>query len=233
MIQLTGINPVDIEVKYGIRKNVGKNSTKIENIPENKNVEYVNFIDDLKRGRKCFIAISDKGKNCYWCRHPIYNPSQHGIGCPISYNPNILTKTYLSEISHDNFTIKEQVTDNKAKLFQKTTDTRIKIERRNFYDTYGFFCSFNCCMAFIEDNKHNAMFVNSKFLLSKIYVEYNDNIEIGTIQPAPNWQLLSEYGGTLSIEEFRNSFNNIEYKDCGVYIPERKIGVLFEKSHRI
>ena len=77
------------------------------------------------------------------------------------------------------------------------------------------------------------MFVNSKFLLSKIYVEYNDNIEIGTIQPAPNWQLLSEYGGTLSIEEFRNSFNNIEYKDCGVYIPERKIGVLFEKSHRI
>ena len=236
LIQLFEINPNIIENKFGFRENgnifSSKNTTKIENI-QDKTVEFINFVDDIKRNRKCLIAMNGKGKNCFWCRHPIYNSSHCGIGCPVSHSSSILTKTYLSEISHDMFSIKEHITEEKTKVFQNNSDPRIKIDKHDYYETYGFFCSFNCCMAFIEDNKHDAMFVNSKFLLLKIYADYTNNIDIDDINPAPSWKLLSDYGGMLSIEEFRNSFNNIDYKEYGTYISEKKIGVLVEKNLRV
>ena len=56
------------------------------------------------------------------------------------------------------------------------------------------------------------------------------------IKPAPHWRLLEKFGGPLSIENFRNSFNSIQYNDIDDYIirapPSRMVGKLYEKKVR-
>ena len=54
----------------------------------------------------------------------------------------------------------------------------------------------------------------------------NQNIEI---IPAPHWRMLSDFGGSLSIEEFRESFNKIRYVHHGTCeIKNCSIGNLYE-----
>ena len=47
----------------------------------------------------------------------------------------------------------------------------------NYYETDGCFCSFNCCLAFINDNVHNAMYSSSKHLLMKMYYDIFNKVE--------------------------------------------------------
>lgn len=57
------------------------------------------------------------------------------------------------------------------------------------------------------------------------------------LQPAPSWRLLKDYGGHLSIDEFRKNFYKIDYLDINHYVspfPNTKpIGFLYEKQVRI
>lgn len=231
LIHLAGINPFEIESKYSLEKQKVKNTTTLENLLTNV-PDIVSFVDESKRLNKCSISITPPIRSycCFWCRHPLHNPNYSGIGCPISYVPDTVTKTYLSEISHEHFSIKENVHTTKLKNFITTDDKRISIENKGYYETFGYFCSFNCCMSFIIDNVgHDVRFKNAKMLLLKIYAEYTGNIN-ATIEPAPSWQLLAEYGGDLTIEKFRDSFNNIEYSDRGGYIKQVQIGTLFSKK---
>ena len=66
---------------------------------------------------------------------------------------------------------------------------------------------------------------------------YNDMFvkQIKTIPPAPHWRTLTHYGGHLNISEFRESLDNVEYKNQGcmsnVDIPKQvSIATLFEKK---
>ena len=57
----------------------------------------------------------------------------------------------------------------------------------------------------------------SEMLLLKMY----NNIyptSIHSIDEAPHWRTLNTYGGNLSIEEFRATFNKIEYKNHGMIL---------------
>lgn len=164
--------------------------------------------------------------NCYWCRHPFETKP---IGCPINYISSQAVKNYYSEISKDMYTIKEDITVSKRKT---VNDPRISINIKEYYETDGIFCSFNCCKTFIKNNKHDRMYDNSLFLLMKMYNEMMGTT-ISVIDCAPHWRLLTEYGGHLSISEFRNSFNKTNYEEHG-YIkitPSfRSIGHLFEEK---
>ena len=64
---------------------------------------------------------------------------------------------------------------------------------------------------------------------------YNDMFlkQIKTIPPAPDWRTLTQYGGHLSINEFRESLDNVEYKNQGIMndIPKQvSLATLFEKK---
>lgn len=223
------INPNEIVEKYFSSQNSFTSSmkqTKIENI---SNKEMIFFVDETKRQCKCVISIPNKKNKCYWCHHfPTNNES--GIGCPIGYVPNIMIKKYYSEISKNNYAIKDSITNQKLDEYKNTTDKRISIEEKDYYETDGFFCSFNCCMSFILENKHSPKYRNSKFLLHKIYSDYM-NIPNGIeINPAPHWRKLIDYGGDLTIEKFRSAFNNITYKNHGTRIKNVSIGTIFEES---
>lgn len=66
----------------------------------------------------------------------------------------------------------------------------------------GNFCSYNCAMSYnIDLNDEKTSIRNS--LINLLYQKtYNQN---ELIKPAPSWQVLKDYGGILSIEEFRNN----------------------------
>jgi hypothetical protein len=87
------------------------------------------------------------------------------------------------------------------------------------FDTEGVVCSFNCMFAYIHENNNNILYKDSEglgYLLYKsIFKEFPYKMSINR---APTWKLLKEYGGSLTIEEFRKMFNtvskltqNIEY----------------------
>ena len=236
------IDKVDKMYNITISSNL---ETKHSENQENLNItkllinEPINFcyLDDAKKDHKCTITMKDyitkknlKSENnicCYWCRSEFITTP---IGCPIEYIPSRLTSEYYSEITKDNYIIHENITKQKRKEFaQKSPEKNIKItvNKNENYLTDGLFCSFNCCLSFIQDNKHKPLYNKSENLLFKIYY---DIFEVGKIIPAPHWRLLNKYGGDLSIEKFRNEFNKNEYVEDTNYISFRSIGFLFEQK---
>jgi hypothetical protein len=251
---LKNINSDKIDSRYGITiiSNINDtdtkqptNTTNIEDLSNSINTpEIISFFDESKREHKCNISMIDfdtrinirsLSYNCFWCRSPI--PSDIiAIGCPIKYIPSQTTKKYYSEISKDTYVIKENITTHKSKLIKNFSDNRLSIIEHDYYLTDGSFCSFNCSMAYIHENKIHSKYSLSQMLLLKMYSDmygtkgnYDNNI---IIEKAPSWKLLKQYGGHITIEKFRESFNKIEYIDHGLItsIPKCKsIGTLFEQ----
>lgn len=77
----------------------------------------------------------------------------------------------------------------------------------------GAFCSFNCMKAFIEDiNNCNVKYRESIGLILLMYSKcFYTQISYSTISCAPHWSLLEEYGGNMTIEQFQNEFQRIQY----------------------
>jgi hypothetical protein len=77
------------------------------------------------------------------------------------------------------------------------------------------------------------MYNLSEMLLLKIYSEINPSVKYPLIDEAPHWRQLKKFGGDMTIEEFRTSFNKIEYKQHG-FITDfptfKSIGVMFEEN---
>lgn len=246
---LVNIDTEKIDKKYDIKiisnlvvdddNFIPNNTTKLSELPIEKNsTDIISFLDESKKLHKCDVTMIDftshnkvehnNSYNCYWCRN---NIETLPIGCPINYIANTAIKNYYSEISKDNYTIKENIT--KHKIVQSD---KINIIEKGIYMTDGSFCSFNCIIAFVNDNKKNKLYDNSIMLTTKLYNDIN-NINGTTnkisIIPAPHWRLLKEYGGNMSITEFRNSFNKIEFESFGIIkkLPKfNSIGTIYEKK---
>lgn len=243
IFSLFGVNINKVDQKYNIMSSVDDeiipvNTTKIDDLDISKKTpEILSFLDESKQLRKCAISMidfqSDKKLDdmktrykCFWDRN--YIPDNvRPIGCPIKYIPSKATKTYISEISKEKYSIRENVTKNKAIELEMKNDSRIKIDEENYYQTDGVFCSFNCCMAYIHspENKNNPIYRYSEALLLKMYNSLNVDSAV-EILPAPHWRTLVEFGGYLTIDQFRQSFNRVSYFDHGIICVS--IGRLFE-----
>jgi len=68
----------------------------------------------------------------------------------------------------------------------------------------GQFCSYNCAKSYSIDLNDENVFKRNSLLQYKYKLTYKEDIEI---KPAPSWKVLKEFGGILSIEEFRKNFN--------------------------
>lgn len=216
--------------------NVKNNITKISELNDKK-IDTITFLDNSKQLHKCIITqINYENKKnidtlnyyCFWDHHKFDN---NPIGCPIRFIPSQSIKTYYSEISKNTYTIKENITKSKRKYLTKNKNNDIKIIKNEYYETDGIFCSFECCMAYINENKHNVLYNNSTSLLLKMFNDMYGK-KIKTIMPAPHYRLLIPYGGYLNIESFRKSFNKHEYIYQGIVKnPKiRPISMIFEKK---
>lgn len=268
IFSLVGVNIEKVDQKYGIAPMsslaeedvIPDNTTKIGDLETvRKPPDVVSFLDESKRLRKCMVSMIDfNGKNrykCYWDRNSIPDNLQP-IGCPVKYVPSRVTKAYHSEISKETYTISEPITEKRRKDVGDRNDKRLSIDPKGYYETDGVFCSFNCCMAFIEapENRTNPLYQHSKALLLKMYNDLMDvpgsagtsagagpsanagtsanagpstNAGVQEIMIAGHWRTLIDFGGNLTIEQFRNAFNKILYHDHGV-ISCSSMGRLFE-----
>jgi hypothetical protein len=246
---LVGVNIQKVDQKYGIstgsstpeEDNNPEKTTKIDELEINKKIpEVISFLDESKRLRNCVISMIDHNSNkgvdrknrykCFWDKNYITENFQP-IGCPIKYVPNRITKTYHSEITKDLYSITESVTEKRQKEIDSKKDPRLKSEIKGYYETDGIFCSFNCCMAFIDDpeNRHNPIYQYSESLLLTMHNELNQDDTISEIMPAPHWRTLTDFGGHLTIEKFHESFNKVQYVDHGI-ITYASMGRLFENK---
>jgi hypothetical protein len=169
---------------------------------------------------------------CFWCRHSF---DCYPLGCPLKYVSSQLEKTYFSDITKDKYTIKENISRDKRNFFQKNINPKINILEREYYEVDGFFCSFNCCLAFINENKNDSLYKHSKNLLKKIYFDIF-KIYPNNFHPSPSWRLLKDYGGKLSIEEFRKSFNKIEFVNMGLLrnsLKFRMCSLIFNEKNKL
>lgn len=227
----------EIDTKYGIglrssvAEQIPENTTAIADVIDIKPPTQFSFVDESKNTVNCAVSFIDfklkrplNSVNCFWCRHKIPNDKAI-IGCPIKYIPDILTKSYMSEITKTQYMISESITKSRSK---QPLNNEQSIEKNQIYETSGSFCSFNCCLSFIYDNKTNSLYRNSEVLLNKIYSETFPT-EDTKIKPAPHWMTLKDYGGFQTIDEFRNGFLNVSYKNQGLF-RFVSVGVLYEKK---
>jgi hypothetical protein len=255
---LTNVNTEKVDQLYGIKltSNITinheqpNNTTNLTELCDNtidKTLQTISFLDESKKIYKCKVSMIDfrsgneivsNKYNCYWCRHKF---SSIPIGCPIEYISNNIVKNYHSEVSKDNYVIRQNMTKSKYNFFMKKsfTFTSIKektcnltVDNENYYMCDGIFCSFNCAKAFIIENKHNRLYELSNMLLTKLYTDITCLKDIN-INPAPSWRLLEEYGGDLNINQFRENFNKVTYEYHGIIknpIVFKAIGSLYEEK---
>lgn len=252
IFSLKNINKEQVETRYSISlsSNINNNqdvtpdnTTQISELGSGKqNHEVISFLNETKKSHKCTVSMIDfntsnevinNNYSCFWCKSSIPQ-NVLAIGCPIKYIPSYAIKSYYSEISKDTYTIKEKITKIRQDKIENESKNskKISISDRNYYLTDGIFCSFNCCMAFISDNKYNSLYKLSTMLLLKMYNDIYKQ-KIISIEEAPHWRTLQKFGGNLSIEKFRDSFNKIEYMNHGsiVRFPKfQSTGTLFEEK---
>jgi hypothetical protein len=133
---------------------------------------------------------SSTNKPCWWCRCPF---KTRPIGCPLVYH------------SHK----KEGI--DKERLEEKFKNANIALDKNDFFETEGCFCSFPCCKAFILNQRNSTKYKEAAALLSLLfYTLYKRKDELPA---APSWKTLKDYGGHLTIQEFRASFGKLEYEE--------------------
>lgn len=77
----------------------------------------------------------------------------------------------------------------------------------------GIFCSFNCCYAYLKEHSSDEIYNESLSLMYLLYRYMHGENAVDRFNPAPSWRLLEEYGGPMTIEEFRMSFSNYVFFD--------------------
>ena len=224
--------------------------TKITDLPKTNRDDqmHYSFLDESKKDHQCVVTMrniltkEDMPINtsifCFWCRHSFsYRP----IGCPIDYVPHRITKRYYSEITKDDYILRENMTPDQVNLMKmtdnNTLDSNYELQDRNYYLMDGLFCSFNCVLAFIQNQvTTNPLYLQSENFLRKIYYDVFGYDSLPLL-PAPSWRLLKTYGGHMTIDEFRKNFYKVEYNDVNnVVIPfpnSKPVGMLFEKQIKL
>lgn len=216
IFKLTGVNPEEIDKKYEfkthtvnplVEKNIPTDSTKISELNHFKH--NITLVDELKNAHNIRVSTvyeySNKSFNCFWDRHPFTSPP---IFCPVEKIHKPLIKNYVSNINGKTYKIQDSMQESEIQE----------------YNVDGVFCSVECCLAFIDEYRHNPMYQNSEYFIREIF-------PTSEYKRAPHWRILTEYGGNQSIEEFRKSFVNTIYVPDGIiYNP---ICFLFRESYHL
>ena len=212
-IDLSGVDRKKINHNHGIETN-----------------EKIKIYDEIKHVRELWTFASGTKNDirCHWDHH-IFDGI--GIFCPLSYRPKQVAKIGQTEVktrstgaafdsNNSNFMIKENIPKSKDvsnfKNLIAITDA--------YYEVDGVFCSPECCLAYINDEKTKAG--GSKYSDSERLLHFMLGLT-AKICPANNFRLLKEYGGNLTIEQFRRNNKSIKYQYYGTTVL---ISHLFEKK---
>lgn len=216
--------------------------TKIIELPKEMKQTNFSYIDEAKVEHVCTLTMKDCYNNnimekennisCFWCKNKFENKP---VGCPIDFISDRVNKKYYSEITKNHYSLQESVTESQLQQMKHIPMDNFKFEhsQQTYYLIDGIFCSFNCCLAFIDENQWNPIYSKSKMYLNKIYHDLFPSTT-SPISPAPSWRLLEEFGGELNINEFRKNFYKIDYVEYNEFLRPpvdwRPVSKIFEKQ---
>ena len=190
------VNHIELDKKLGCTPaqksfTLPKDTTPIDVIV-GKESNVFTFLDPEKKSKRWMITMIESMKQtklpetltapikCWWCHmHFTQNP----LGCPIKHITPSESKSYYSHSS------------------KKDTSITRKDKELGYYLTKGYFCSWGCLLSYGESVKNSQDFHES---IQLIYMMFYENGGSGQITPAPHYTLLQDYGGPLSIEEYRS-----------------------------
>ena len=204
---------------------------KIKNNHGVETNEKIKIYDEIKHVKELWTFPHNTNNiivniRCHWDHHTFEGV---GIFCPLSYRPKQVAKIGQNEIKIrstggvsdiNSFMIKENVPKCKDLSANKNL---IEITDA-YYEVDGVFCSPECCLAFINDEKTKVG--GSKYSESVRLLHFMLGLT-SRISPANNFRLLKDYGGNLTIEQFRKNNKSIKYEYCGTTVL---ISHLFEKK---
>jgi hypothetical protein len=91
-----------------------------------------------------------------------------------------------------------------SNVCSKTFYIPINITHNNKYEVIGNFCSVNCCLSYILNSYNIKNKSKSLSLLYKMYNNYLKSNNVEYINPAPPKELLTEFGGNMNYNSFKN-----------------------------
>ena len=164
---------------------------------------------------------------CFYCRRKFEHVP---LGIPVRYYPSlyILNDNSL-QTSKYSFNYKENtiklnknererllniLTNNPDIVYENKHESKEqkrehKIITKNFFETDGIFCSFNCIVSFIEENSNNPLYQNSYNYSYLMYKHIFGDYPSYPFIRSPSWKLRKEYGGPLSDEDYNKYIQSI------------------------
>jgi hypothetical protein len=173
-----------------------------------------------------------RGLNCFWCRHSFDNEPS---GCPIRYVPCKIETTHKSDVTKDTYTVTQSVP---SFIHVHLPPSSAESYTLGYYETDGIFCSFGCRYAYIiHEKKTNKLYSESEYLLKKIFIETYGETNIFELVPAPSWKLLKPYGGSFTIEQFRDLLWDYVFEEKSTSIRHilevHPIGTIFDERYTL
>lgn len=198
-----------------ISNNIMYGNTQLSSSKSNEIKKHVTMVDFSKMNG---VMPSATDKNCWWCRNKFSNQP---IGIPIMYYPD--TNAFELGASSNGVLIQ--------KYFEKEN---IILNENDFFDVEGIFCSFPCCKAYIKEHQFNSKYKYSQSNLTLLYAKLYEELDLD-IPCAPSWKILEDYGGTLTIEQFRDSVDKKYYNlTTNIKRPYMFItGIYFEEQPKL
>jgi hypothetical protein len=144
-------------------------------------------------------------KPCWWCRTTF---TTRPIGCPLLYSvaTGIEKERFEKHLTLNNWSNRLR-TDEEGEG-REGLDHR---HQNDFFEVEGVFCSFCCCKSYVLDQRSNPKYKESLALLGQLFQFYHGVAP--DFPRAPSWKLLKEFGGHLTVKEFRATFGKIEYTE--------------------
>ncbi len=165
---------------------------------------------------------------CYHDGHSFDTPP---IFCPIkpvpsyeiiSYmvkNEEVISRREISflEIVKLNNTIqsltgKEKLTVEEKNRLEKAINFKKTINEGKGFEGTKIFCSWNCLISFIKTKKMDKLYEKTEITLPYFY-KYLTGKSKPYIEPAKDKEILKSFGGWLTIEEYRSTFETVRYVD--------------------
>lgn len=218
------VNPLSVINEYPHIMERSKEVVELAKIFEN--TANVSFINLKKKKVKCPISTVEvenkKGVDCWWCRYPI--PSDCiPVCCPVRYHHNQITRTTANiKVKESVHIIRQCLTSEESKKYKDEED----FQHKNFYETVGFFCSFNCCFRYVleKEKVRDTLYDDSRKLLYRLYTELYGK-PVTEFVPSPDWEILEKAGGSISISDYRKAFTTVSFEFYGNvrFLPLMKI----------
>lgn len=91
------------------------------------------------------------------------------------------------------------------------------------FECEGIFCSFNCMLGYLHE-RNDYRYKDSTVLIGMMYRKIFGVVKkVTDIIASPSWKLLKEYGGHLSIEDYRKCLQVIDYKTLFQVVKNNKL----------